>query len=473
MDPLVNSSPMKIDGEKLPSLYLWYFHDKSMKKATLEEADLKELTVQSLKEIAVQSKPELGLTVNANEIDILYNGKVLPDDPGATLESLKVKPNTAVHIIKKLGSISAKKQEEFEEFKKQPLKVISPEVIAELATALKTMILSPTFYSAVDDLSDPKTLKAVLAVVPNLKYDPIGIAIIQDPSMILYLADEESLKSLAKTRPWVVEAFSFIAAGIHQQEAKSTGRAQAATSSRTPGLHSLLSYMRQIYDEDEEGQELGGLPGAAAGGADGTPPPQITRQQLVAALESFSNLQRAGPLQSTSQGPSTSRNTAADQRSRVLSDPFRLFSPSPRPSSTPAPPTGGGTPSTPPPLSGEMVARAMRDAISQLPADQRAAQLNAIRNLALSLNQQNNESPAPVARPPAAAPSQPLSQPQSTTNPTTSSSLASQYSDQLAQMREMGIFDERLSVLALRVSEGDLATAVELIFSGWQGEGVE
>jgi hypothetical protein len=113
----------------------------------------------------------------------------------------------------------------------------------------------------------------------------------------------------------------------------------------------------------------------------------------------------------------------------------------------------------------------MREAISQLPADQRAAQLNAIRNLALSLNQQGNEPAATVPRP-TTVPSQPPPPVQPASNSGTSS-LASQYRDQLAQMREMGIFDERLSVMALRVSEGDLATAVELIFSGWQGEGVE
>lgn len=49
----------------------------------------------------------------------------------------------------------------------------------------------------------------------------------------------------------------------------------------------------------------------------------------------------------------------------------------------------------------------------------------------------------------------------------------SQYASQLQQMRDMGINDERLSRLALRVSDGDVQTAVELIFSGWTGEGAD
>lgn len=40
-------------------------------------------------------------------------------------------------------------------------------------------------------------------------------------------------------------------------------------------------------------------------------------------------------------------------------------------------------------------------------------------------------------------------------------------------MRELGITDERLSILALRVSDGDVETATELIFSGWDGSGAD
>lgn len=64
--------------------------------------------------------------------------------------------------------------------------------------------------------------------------------------------------------------------------------------------------------------------------------------------------------------------------------------------------------------------------------------------------------------------STPAQQPSGSDN---SNPMAVQYRDQLAQMREMGIHDENLSVLALRVSDGDVGTAVELIMSGWTGEG--
>jgi len=40
-------------------------------------------------------------------------------------------------------------------------------------------------------------------------------------------------------------------------------------------------------------------------------------------------------------------------------------------------------------------------------------------------------------------------------------------------MRERGITDERLSILALRVCEGDVGTATDLILSGWDGAGAD
>lgn len=33
--------------------------------------------------------------------------------------------------------------------------------------------------------------------------------------------------------------------------------------------------------------------------------------------------------------------------------------------------------------------------------------------------------------------------------------------------------DERLCLLALRVSDGDVQTSLELLFSGWTGEGAD
>lgn len=49
-------------------------------------------------------------------------------------------------------------------------------------------------------------------------------------------------------------------------------------------------------------------------------------------------------------------------------------------------------------------------------------------------------------------------------------SAASTMDSNLARMREMGIIDEGLARQALVVMEGDLQAAIDLIFSGWEGE---
>ena len=49
-------------------------------------------------------------------------------------------------------------------------------------------------------------------------------------------------------------------------------------------------------------------------------------------------------------------------------------------------------------------------------------------------------------------------------------SAASTMDSNLARMREMGIIDEGLARQALVVMDGDLQAAIDLIFSGWEGE---
>jgi len=116
-------------------------------------------------------------------------------------------------------------------------------------------------------------------------------------------------------------------------------------------------------------------------------------------------------------------------------------------------------------LTGDMVARAMFEALNQLPPEVRAEQFNAFRDLARQVaagsgSGQDAVVPgAPLESVPPQAPTQ--------------ASARSTEAEALRQMREVGIQDERLSILALRVSGGDVGTAAELILSGWQGEGAD
>ena len=55
-------------------------------------------------------------------------------------------------------------------------------------------------------------------------------------------------------------------------------------------------------------------------------------------------------------------------------------------------------------------------------------------------------------------------------NPQSSGSSAGNWDKEVAKMKEMGISDEDLARKALRVMDGDIQAAIELIFSGWDGK---
>lgn len=82
---------------------------------------------------------------------------------------------------------------------------------------------------------------------------------------------------LATTRPWVVEAFNFMAASVHQEKGHSDSRGGEASGLFNPALLADDEEM----DDDEEG---------AAGGAAGANRPVFTREQLSRALNSLTAL---------------------------------------------------------------------------------------------------------------------------------------------------------------------------------------
>ena len=74
---------------------------------------------------------------------------MLAENPDETpLESLNVKENTVVHVVKKIGKDG--RQAKFDQFQNEPPKPVPKSTVSELALALKTMILSPNFFNAID-----------------------------------------------------------------------------------------------------------------------------------------------------------------------------------------------------------------------------------------------------------------------------------------------------------------------------------
>jgi len=417
---------------------VWCFLGKDGAKRFKGHLDLPDPTLKSLKDfvckvISTQGGGELG----ANDFDVLYNGGVLQND--ASVKSSVWKPMNVITVVQRQPKVD-----------NPPPTEMGPAQITQVTLALRTAFLEPKFITMIMKLGQSEMLENIMAIAPGLQTDPIGVAMIQDPTMIFHLSDRESLKKLAATRPWVVEAFNFLAASIHQDKGQSSQR-----GARGPSLLQMM--MDEDEDEEMEEDEGGAAGSNRPGAASDASRITITREQLSAALNSLSALGRA-PQQ---QQPFGSSSSVLDFFSRVPQSTQQ------NPTAVPPRPLAAATASsssvqqgaqatTPITLTPDMVARAMNTALSTLPPEVRETRFSELREQIARIQGQNQPSAATASAVPEPASQQNV-----------------QYTSQLSQMREMGIQDERLSVLALRVSDGDVQTAMDLILSGWTGEGAD
>lgn len=270
-----------------------------------------------------------------------------------------------------------------------------------------------------------------------------------------------NLFRLAASKPWVIEAFKFITEVIQREKGHVPPQ----------GIPSHL-FNAAMFDGEDEAMDEDDDEGGPSPRGSGS---RITREQLAAALSALGGGSAAagvspfgGLFQNPSAQPSAapSSSSASPGVSAAGANIQNIMN-----TLTGA---GGGIPGQP--LNSDVVARAFSDALRRLPPEQRADQLNAIRNLTTQIQQQSASAAAAATAPaqPPAAPLPSMAQPptpQATQGG--SSSLSQRYESELRQMRDLGITDERLSILALRVSEGDVNTAAELVLSGWQGEGAD
>jgi len=458
------STSSSSDNDKHNALFVCCITKKhGLKKVKVPVADLTNLKLEALRNAVIQELNTwewLDEKDKPKNIDILHTSRLLKTDEDVK----RVGPLSVITVIKK-DSTNSGSQEEVHSLQCIADYITKHNINDQLMScslALRTAFLHPKFVTMIENLGDSEMLENIFAMVPELKNDPVGIGLLQDPTLIFHLSDPEALKKVSNVKPWIIEAFNLLTASIHQE--------RGAPPQGIPS-HLFNASMFEGDDESmEDDEEEGGSPGARGGGS------RITREQLTAALGALTGGGGAG-------GPSGSNAFGGLFRAPSSAQPQP-------PASRPANPNpvaaaganiqnlmntlsgaGGGIPGQQ--LSSEAVARAVTDALRRLTPEQRADQLNAIRSFATQLQQQPGSTPA---APPSSQPPRPVTTPQAPTSqqqggPSSSSTLAQQYQSQLKQMREMGIMDERLSILALRLSEGDVNTAVELIFSGWTGEG--
>lgn len=233
-------------------------------------------TVDNLKDEISKQTP-----IPANELIVIFSGRCL--DGQETLESCGVKAGMTIHMLRKPEHL---------ESLLSPEKFDSSEVgLQRLVMALKTAIRNPAYRSTVQRLSKPDVLEDIIAATPGLADDPIAIAILQDPDLLMQFTDVATIHRVVETHPALAEAINHIVAAVHGE----------LGSTPVNSLPAAYSYLLDALSDDDD-VESSQADQAGSSGTSQTPSqletshsafPAITPAQLASALAAVAT---AGPL---------------------------------------------------------------------------------------------------------------------------------------------------------------------------------
>lgn len=145
-----------------------------------------------------------------------YRGLILEDE--SLLSTYGIKSGVMVHVLKKREPEVV-----------PPVKELSEQEIQQLVVAFKAFTVSSSYRAALQRLSRKEVLDTIIAATPWLEDDPVAIAMVQDPELIVNLSDAETVRKVAKLHPSLIEAANYIAAHVHE-EAASSNSTQPSTS---------------------------------------------------------------------------------------------------------------------------------------------------------------------------------------------------------------------------------------------------
>lgn len=232
------------------------------------------------------------LNVPAEELELICLGKCLkPED---TLESYGIKHGMTIHVLPKQNSEPVPKSSGLTENE-----------IQQLVIALRTALINPAFRTMLQQLSKPEVMENIIAATPGLSEDPIALAMLQDPDLLLLLVDPIHIQRVVELHPSLAEAATHIAAAFHEEASSSQGATTAAP---------VISYsLDALSDEDDmesdQDQAMGGQM---------LSPGQITPAQLASALAAVAAT------------PGSPRSTNGDQQEGQTSTSHLQAPPSPQ-----------------------------------------------------------------------------------------------------------------------------------------------
>nr|BAN20903.1 unkown protein [Riptortus pedestris] len=168
-------------------------------------------------------------------MELVYCGNILDDE--LTLSSYGLKPGVMLHVLKKKAKDVP--------IRSQPM---SEQDIKALVIAFKTLTLNPSHRNSLQKLSRPDILENIIMITPGLSQDPVAISLIQDPELMVRLANFETVRRIVELHPALAEAANHIAATVHEEAIHSH---TAGPSTSAFGLLDLLS-----DDDDMESSQM-------------------------------------------------------------------------------------------------------------------------------------------------------------------------------------------------------------------------
>lgn len=143
-------------------------------------------------------------------------------------------------------------------------------------------------------------IEKVLEATPGLQGDPVALAIIQDPELLIYLSQPETVAKLAKEHPILLEAAPHILALVHEDQTGSNPN-QASTSTG-------YSYSLEALSDDDDMDSTSDTNIAQNPLTRNTSFNAITAAQLAAAIANATNTQ----FNTYSAGVPTATNSATN-----------------------------------------------------------------------------------------------------------------------------------------------------------------
>lgn len=183
-----------------------------------------------------------------------------------------------------------------------PPRNLSEAEIQQLVMAFRAFTLSYGYRATLQKLSRPEVLENIIAATPGLSKDPIAIAMIQDPELIVHMSDPDTVKLIAKHHPTLIDAANHIAAHVHEE---------AATNSTQPGPSTGYSYSLDALSDDEDLFNGSETPREATPLTRNTSYNAITAAQLAAAISNATSNYGSSGSQSTS--PATTGNVITNE----------------------------------------------------------------------------------------------------------------------------------------------------------------